>query len=132
MRRGVADEDVEAADALEDLAGHAAAHGGRDHALDVFDVDAVAGDRVAVDTDEKLRCARDLVDLYVGRAADVVPSAIEYLISEQDPATGAWVPAVLTAGTLDNEARPVWTSRSATTAMVLQALCRRRLAADGF
>ena len=49
--RLVADDDVEALLAVDDLRGHLAADRGLDHVLHVGDIEAVAGDLVAVDLD---------------------------------------------------------------------------------
>jgi hypothetical protein len=65
------------------------------------------------------------------RAWDVVGSAIDYLIAEQDPVTGAWDPGMLFVGSLDDGTKPVWLSTAYTTALALEALCRYRLWVGG-
>jgi hypothetical protein len=54
----------------------------------------------------------------------------EFDLSRQDPATGAWEPATMVAGRLDNGARPEWTSTASTAGIVLEAICRYRLLAS--
>src|SRR5690606_26559936 len=68
---GEADDEVEPAIALEHLPGFAAADGDRDHLLHVGDVQAVSGDRGAVDLDIHHGQTLGLIDLEVGGAGDL-------------------------------------------------------------
>lgn len=65
-----AHDDVEAAVALEQLAGRFAADGDLDDALHLGNAEAVAGERLAVEPHGEDRQARDLLDLDVTGAAD--------------------------------------------------------------
>lgn len=66
----VADEDVEAADALEDESGGGAADAGLNNVLDVGEVEVVTGGGGAVDLDKELGGTGDLIDLDVAGAGD--------------------------------------------------------------
>ena len=64
-------------------------------------------------------------------APDIVASAIDYLMSRQDPNTGAWDAGVIVMSELYNGTRVHWRSKPVTTAWALEALCRHRLRATG-
>ncbi len=53
--------------------------------------------------------------------------AIDYLLSEQDPANGSWEPGLFFGGRLDDGTEGWWVSSALTTAIALEALCRHRL-----
>lgn len=59
----------------------------------------------------------------------IVDGAVRYLISQQDPFTGAWEAGVFFRGRLDSGVEAVWVSPALTTAMALEALCAYRLMA---
>ncbi len=67
---GVADEDVEASDAFKDESGAGTADAGLNDVLDVGDVEVVTCGGGAVDLDEELWGAGDLVDLDIAGAFD--------------------------------------------------------------
>ena len=68
---GIAHEDLESTDALEDLAGGLASDRSPDDVLHLLDVDSPTGHRLAIHPDEQLRGAGDLIGLDVGRAANL-------------------------------------------------------------
>jgi len=62
-----------------------------------------------------------------GRSSPLVARAIAYLIGEQDPVRGCWDEGVIFVGRTDTGREIRWVSRSFTTAMVFEALCRYQL-----
>ncbi len=66
-----------------------------------------------------------------GFAGDTLDRAIEYLMAEQNPETGAWRAGVFFVGRFDNGIEASWVSPSVTTAFALEAICKHRLALQG-
>lgn len=62
---------------------------------------------------------------------EVVERAIEYLLSEQNPDTGAWAPGVFFVGQLNEGVEALWVSPAFTTAVVVEALAKQRMATGG-
>jgi len=66
--------------------------------------------------------------LNAGREGPVVDSAVAYLIDQQDPVYGHWSECVFFTGRTESGVEFVWRSSALATGMVLEALCRHRLA----
>ncbi|MCK4342476.1 MAG: hypothetical protein KAY37_12220 [Phycisphaerae bacterium] len=107
-------------------------------------VDLLARDLLATkQTDVAGRCFWDrgephlntafaiLALLAAGQDPDVVQGAVDYLVSEQDPNTGAWEAGVFFLGRTDDGTEPLWSSPALTTAMALEALCRYQFTSNG-
>ena len=67
--------------------------------------------------------------LAAGYDGPVATQAVDYLLSQQDPGSGAWHPGVFFRGRLDSGLEATWVSAPLTTALALEALCRHRLPA---
>jgi hypothetical protein len=63
-----------------------------------------------------------------GAGEELVAPANEFLMAQQDTETGAWPAELFFIGELDPRIRAEWSSAAFTTAMVLEALCRARIA----
>ena len=63
-----------------------------------------------------------------GFAGETLVRAIDYLIAEQNPETGAWRAGVFFVGRFDNGIEASWVSPAVTTAFALEAICKHRLA----
>ena len=74
-----AHDDVEAAVALEQLAGRLAADRDLDDVLHLADAEPVAGQRLTVELDGEDRQARDLLDLDVAGAPDAADRGLDLL-----------------------------------------------------
>lgn len=66
-----------------------------------------------------------------GFTGETLDRAIEYLIAEQNPETGAWRAGVFFVGRFDNGIEVSWVSSAVTTAFALEAICKQRLAVQG-
>ncbi len=66
--------------------------------------------------------------LRAGYVGEVPADAVAYLLSEQDPNTGAWEAGVFFRGRYDSGIEAGWLSPALTTAMALEALGEHRLA----
>ena len=60
-----------------------------------------------------------------GDHLDIADCAIDYLISRQNSGTGAWEAGVFFRGRFETGLEAVWVSEALTTAMALEALCKR-------
>jgi hypothetical protein len=66
-----------------------------------------------------------------GKYQDIVDSAADFLVVQQNPKDGSWDAGDFFVGRSDNGAQAIWSSKALTTAMALEALCRHRLQAPG-
>jgi len=66
-----------------------------------------------------------------GFSGETLDRAIDFLVANQDPRTGAWDAGVFFVGRFDNGVEAAWVSRAVTTAFALEAICRHRLLSAG-
>ncbi len=69
--------------------------------------------------------------LNADQLGSITESAIDYLISQQDPTTGSWEAGPFFGGLLDDGAAIRWVSPALTTAIALEALAKYQIATSG-
>ena len=69
--------------------------------------------------------------LFAGHAGPITQGAVDYLVSEQDPKTGAWDAGSFFLGHLDGGKDVIWVSPALTTAIALEALAEHEILTSG-